>query len=222
MSYSRPPNTIFTGTALNQTPQAIPLSPAGWVPETISANIATTNSLGVVQVGNNLSITPSGILSATTPIGVPGYYGAFYDTTIQTNPVVNEVNIMRLNSIDIASGISVAAGTQITAANPGIYDLQFSAQLSKTTGADHDIDIWLRKNGADVPYTNTRVTLFGSNSKAVAAWNYLLSLAAGDYVELAWSSAFSTMEILAAPPQTDPIRPGIASLIVTLTQVSTT
>ena len=220
MSYSRPPNTIFAGTALSQTPVPNPKTPAGWAPATLNANIATTSSLGVVQVGDNLSITPSGILSAITPIGVPGYYGAFYDTTTQTNPVVNEVNIMRLNSIDIADGVSVVGGTQVTVAHAGVYDLQFSAQFSKTTGTDHDVDIWLRKNGTDVPYTNTRVTLFGSNSKAVAAWNFVLALQAGDYVELAWSSSFATMELLSTPPEIDPVRPGLPSLIVTITQVS--
>lgn len=220
MSYTRPPNTILAGTALKQAPQPTPLSPAGLLPETISANIATTSSLGVIQVGSNLSITPAGLLSATTPIGIPGYYGAFLDTTIQTNPVVDQVNIMRLNTTVEANGVSVVNDTEITVANSGVYNLQFSVQLAKTTGADRNVDIWFRKNGIDISNSNTQLTLFGSDSRLVAAWNFVSTLLAGEYLEIAWSSPFSTMELLAIPPQINPDRPEVPSVIVTLTQVS--
>lgn len=64
MTYLRPPNTVLAGKALKQTPPPNPLDPAGVIPVTLEAEIATTNSLGVVQVGSGLSITPDGILSA--------------------------------------------------------------------------------------------------------------------------------------------------------------
>jgi hypothetical protein len=62
MSYTRPPATTLAGNALKQTPAP---STKALVPVILDAEIATTNSLGVVQVGSGLSITPLGILSAT-------------------------------------------------------------------------------------------------------------------------------------------------------------
>ncbi len=63
MTYLRLPNSKLPGRALSQTPAAN--GDAGILPLTLDADIATTTGLGVVQVGSGLSITPSGILSAT-------------------------------------------------------------------------------------------------------------------------------------------------------------
>lgn len=65
MAYNRQPQTVLAGTALKQNPPPSIVQPAGIIPVTLDADIATTTSLGVVQVGSGLSITPSGILSAT-------------------------------------------------------------------------------------------------------------------------------------------------------------
>jgi hypothetical protein len=65
MAYNRQPQTVLAGTALKQNPPPSIVQPAGIIPVTLDAEIATTTGLGVVQVGSGLSITPSGVLSAT-------------------------------------------------------------------------------------------------------------------------------------------------------------
>lgn len=66
MAYSRQPQVVrANGGALKQSPPADELSPAGIVTVEIEALTATTTSLGVIQVGGGLSITPAGLLSAT-------------------------------------------------------------------------------------------------------------------------------------------------------------
>lgn len=65
MAYNRQPQTVLAGVALKQNPPPSVVQPAGIVPVTLDSDIATTTSLGVVQVGSGLSITPAGILSAT-------------------------------------------------------------------------------------------------------------------------------------------------------------
>lgn len=66
MAYTRQPNIVLAGTALNQNPPASTLTPAGIVPVTLDANVATTTSLGVIQVGDGLAVSPAGVLSATS------------------------------------------------------------------------------------------------------------------------------------------------------------
>jgi hypothetical protein len=66
MAYNRQPQTVLAGTALKQNPPPSITQPAGIVPVTLDADIATTTSLGVVQVGNNLSIDANGVLSAVS------------------------------------------------------------------------------------------------------------------------------------------------------------
>lgn len=65
MAYNRPPQVSLAGRAIKQNPPPTILQPAGIVPVVLDADIATTTSLGVVQVGSGLSITPEGVLSAT-------------------------------------------------------------------------------------------------------------------------------------------------------------
>jgi hypothetical protein len=64
MAYNRQPNVVFAGTALKQSPSPSTTTPPGIIPVTLDANIATTTSLGVIQVGAGLSITAAGVLSA--------------------------------------------------------------------------------------------------------------------------------------------------------------
>ena len=65
MAYTRQPNVVIAGNGLKQNPPATTVTPPGIVPVTLDADIATTTSLGVIQVGAGLSITPAGVLSAT-------------------------------------------------------------------------------------------------------------------------------------------------------------
>jgi hypothetical protein len=66
MAYNRQPQTVLAGKALKQNPAPTIVQPAGIVPVTLECEEATTTSLGVVQVGSGLSITPSGILSVNS------------------------------------------------------------------------------------------------------------------------------------------------------------
>lgn len=66
MAYSRQPQVVLTnGGALKQTPLPDVTSPAGIIPVELEAKISTTSSLGVIQVGSGLAVTPAGVLSAT-------------------------------------------------------------------------------------------------------------------------------------------------------------
>lgn len=147
------------------------------------------------------------------------YYGAFYSTQDQANPVANTANKITYNTTDISNGVSIASSSRITMANGGIYNIQFSAQLDKTDSGDDAVDIWLCKNGSNVANTNTQMTLVGNNGKHVAAWNFLVQAEAGDYYELCWSSADTGVFLNYITSQVSPTRPAIPSVILTVTQI---
>jgi hypothetical protein len=65
MAYVRQPNAVLAGTALKQNPPSSTVTPPGIIPVTLDCEEATTTSLGVIQVGDGLSITPAGVLSVT-------------------------------------------------------------------------------------------------------------------------------------------------------------
>ncbi len=153
------------------------------------------------------------------------FYGSFYDTTDQLNPVADAVNIMQLDSVDLGRGVTVRNDatprlTQITFQYGGIYDVQFSAQVVKTDSNQDTMDIWLRQNGVDVPWTTTRFSLVGNNAKGVAAWDWMVQVEKNDYVQIAWCSPDVDVLLEAQSGLTVPTRPAIPSVIVTVLPVA--
>jgi len=169
-----------------------------------------------------LSILRLFFTQITNKVNAPVPHGSFYDTTTQTNPVANAVNLMKVNSVyDSADGTQYAIKkdtTKIYVTQTGVYNIQFSAQLDKTGGGASAVYIWIRINGQNVANSATKVVIDGPNSEIVAAWNWVLTLAANDYIELAWESP-DTNVILAAVAATGNI-PEIPSVIVTVTWTS--
>ena len=129
---------------------------------------------------------------------------------------------MTFNTTEHSSGVTVNNTTQITMVNEGFYNIQFSAQLDKTSNGTDDVSIWFRRNGADIANSNTVITLTkqaGGNGRNVAAWNYVDYFTAGQYLEIMWSGADSTIRILAQGTLSTPTRPSTPSVILTVTQI---
>ena len=150
------------------------------------------------------------------------YYGAFSSTGSQVSVSANTINIMSASTVEHSSGVVLSANTRFVMTNSGVYNIQFSAQFQQQANIDSNVSIWFRKNGTDIPRSNTEMAIDKNQagpSKLVAAWNYVDSFNANEYIEIAWSSPDTTMELLYQGTQTNPTRPATPSLIVTVTQV---
>jgi len=158
----------------------------------------------------------------TSKVNAPVPHGSFYDTTTQTNPVANTVNLMKFNSVyDTNDGTQYAIKkdtSKVYITQTGVYNIQFSAQLDKTSGGADAVYIWIRINGQNVAHSATKVVIDGPNNEIVAAWNWVLTLKTNDYIELAWQSADTAVVLLAAPVSGN--IPQIPSVILTVTWVS--
>lgn len=153
------------------------------------------------------------------PTILPRLFGAFSSSQTQTNTGVSGINLTTVDTTDIPDGFTVVSGHQFTAQASGVYNLQFSAQLQTKNASDNSIEFYLRKNGVDIPNSNTALDVKGGQKKTVAAWNYFCPLASGDYIQLVWYSADTNMELVAASGLTNPPRPNIPSVIVTLNSI---
>ena len=174
------------------------------------------------------SSTTTGLKWGTNTAATPlGYYGAFQDNTTQTATTINTPYAMKFGITDLSNGITIVSDgsnlTRITIANTGIYNIQFSAQFDRTNSGTDAVDIWLRKNGVDVPGSGGKIILTGgaAASAILAAWNYVLDIVAGDYYQLMWSTPDTHVRLLYEPAQTIPFaHPIIPSTILTVTQQS--
>ena len=160
-------------------------------------------------------------------------YGSFYDTTTQT-AVAATATLITINSQDIAREVSIVSGTNVKVTYPGIYNMQFSVQLENTAASVDDVSIWLRQfnrdgvqyysPSGDLPGSNGMITVpakHGSTPGAIiSGWNYFLTMQGGDYIQLVWSTAAATTQIVYHASQTGPVRPGTSSVVLTMTFVS--
>jgi hypothetical protein len=192
---------------------------SSWSNNTISASYALTSSYAVTASYALNSATASYCINPFPISGSLGYWGSFWDTTTQTN--VSSSNVMRLNNTDSDSnGVRITSGSKITFDHDGVYNLQFSAVFTSNNASSNDVNVWFDKNGSTLADSNTILTIAGQ-SNAVAAWNYVLKLYTGDFIQLYWNSSESTMQIEYFPSQSVVI-PATPSLIVTATQVTNT
>ena len=203
---------------------------ASWNFDTTTQNFSPAYVTNISTTGFRIPISGAG--SPTVNAGVQwtaiangetsvSYYGNFLSTVTQPNAGATAANAITYNTTDLSSGVSVVSNSRITIANAGVYNIQFSAQLQKTSGGDDQVDIWLSKNGTNVPNSNTTIMLHSNPGYEVAAWNFLVNAASGDYYQLYWSSVDTTAVLHAASAGTNPTRPAIPSVILSVTQVST-
>ena len=176
------------------------------------------NSFTLLGLGQNqfsledLQVGPA----AQTPQLVTTRYGYFYDTTTQTAASINTAYGMTLNSVGFSRGVTIGTPTsRIYVDRPGLYNIQFSAQLDKISGGTAFIYIWLRHNGVDVDYSATQIRIQGNNAEIVAAWNFIQLMNTGDYFELMWSTDDVDCQLLATAASA-PV-PSIPSVILTVT-----
>ena len=174
-------------------------------------------------LANNDILSYSTTLGKWTNTTIPqltgelGYYGMFYDTTTQPNSNTSAARAMKCNTTSEAKGVSVDTNGVFTVDHSGVYNIQFSTQITKTDPGDDIIHIWFRKNGVDIPDSDTVYTVVGNNGKLVASLNYVETLAANSNIQIMWYSTDSSI-ILSAQTATG-IIPGIPSVIVTFTPV---
>ncbi len=157
--------------------------------------------------------------SLTSKVNSPSPHASYYDTTTQTNPVINTVNLFTYNSVVSEFKISRGVPTsKIFVNETGVYNFQFSAQLDKSGGGASAVYIWPRINGVNVPDSASKVVIDGPNSEIIPAWNFVLVMEAGDYFELAWEAADTNVVIpyVAASGNI----PAIPSVILTVNWVS--
>ena len=152
-------------------------------------------------------------------------YGSFYDTTDQTAASTTTAYAITLNTTDISQGVSIESSSQITFAYAGVYNIQFSIQLSNDTNASQDIDIWFRKNGADIANSNSRFGLAarkgpGDPYHIIGALNFIATVQADDYLQLMWRTSNVGARIEHYAAGTSPTRPAVPSVILTATRVS--
>lgn len=169
---------------------------------------ANTRIVSVVGTTVTLSAAMTGAASGTYTVRPWGYQGTYSVSPSQT----------------VSSGtISGTTSSMITVDNAGIYNIQFSAQFANTDSSSHDVDVWFKKNDVTIESSNSQFTIpsshGGTDGHLIAALNFFVDAAAGDYFEIVWHTDNSSVYIEQIPEQTNPLRPETPSVIVTVNSI---
>jgi hypothetical protein len=190
---------------------------------TLATGNATTTTLYDERISSDTKIVLVPYSANAFSDSIP--YGAFQDSTDQTAASTTVAYPMTFNTTDYSNGVYLSNSSRLNVRNAGVYNLQFSAQLENQDNAQHDVDIWFRKNGTNIDNSNSKFTVPARKSASifghvVAALNFFVELAANDYVEIVWRAENTALSLEQTPAGTSPTRPATPSVIATMQAIS--
>jgi len=193
---------------------------------TLAAGGATSTTIYDERIGYNsvillMATTASAANAANTALP----YGAWQDSTTQSAASTTVAYPVTFDTVDYEDHITLQNSSQFKATYSGLYNLQFSFQLSNLANSTEDVDIWFRVNGTDIPKSNSMFGLAPRKTSSdpyhvIAAMNFFISLSANDYVQIMWRASNTAITIKANGTQTSPTRPSTPSAIATMNYVS--
>jgi len=178
----------------------------------------------VIRPGQGYTYSSFIIASGSSYSGrTAGYYGAFYDTTDQVANLTTVAYPVNIDSTSESNQVSIVNGNEITFANKGVYSVIFSIQFTNAAVQAYDVQVWARKNGSDLPYSNSKATIPSSHGGIkghyIMTINFVISVNSNDYLQIYWQSDNKDVSIETIAAGTTPATPVVPSIIVTATQV---
>ena len=138
---------------------------------------------------------------------------------------ITSENIVTLNRVIFSDGINVENNSRITFAYPGQYLVTVSLQVTNTQNQIKEFELWAKNSGVNYPLSNTRFDVPASKGMAsaghlVAAVAGIFTVTNGEYLEMAWWSDGANVKLEHYAAGTNPTRPEIPSVILTVNFIS--
>lgn len=157
------------------------------------------------------------------------FYGAFQSTVTQTCGA-NTAVALTYNQTDFSYGITVTNNSRVVIQHPGLYNAQFSVQLTNSDTKINRVYIWLRQNGEDVVGSAGKIDVPSTHGGAPGAiligWNfYINTTVANEYFEFVWFTPDDLHVIIPTLPAQEPVAgvspyiPSTASVVLTVSPV---
>ena len=136
-------------------------------------------------------------------------------------------NLLSYNQPVITQGIEVRNTNEIWFERPGQYLVTFTLQVTNRDNAAHTFEVWAGFNGSNYPLSNTRFDIPARKSADV--WSHIVPAVTGiftvsdptnDYLTIKWWSDSTLVFLEHYAAGTNPTRPEIPSVIMTINFVS--
>ena len=139
----------------------------------------------------------------------------------------NTPQVVTFNTTQYSNGATLSSGTQTGVQQNGLYLYNYALQLANTDTSIHNVQIWLRQNGVDIPNTGSKVDVQEHHGSVDGYLNatgaFFVKMQAGDYLELVVAADSTSVYMENYAAQVSPyVRPAIPSVAITLSFVSST
>ncbi len=145
--------------------------------------------------------------------------GSWQSLLDQLAAVADQEYLVGFESVDFERGMRLASGNRLYVDNSGLYNVQFALQFFNTGGGGNTAftHIWFKVNGTTVPETGMRQSVTTNSAYQVASRDFFLTLVSGDYLQLAWSTNHTGIQLY--HENALGIIPVVPSAVLTLQQV---
>lgn len=145
----------------------------------------------------------------------------------QASGGITVANQLSFNQPVITQGIEVRNTDEIWFTLPGQYLVTFTLQVSNRDNAVHTFEVWAGFNGSNYPLSNTRFDVPARKTSSI--WGHAVPAITGiftvtnpdtDYLTIKWWSDSTLVFLEHYAAGTNPTRPEIPSVIMTVNFVS--
>ena len=182
-------------------------------------NVKPTAPDNVIPVAACItSNATTGVIFVRPTIQQMQYYGVFTKTTDQTPAVINTEYLLTFDNTQISNGVIIGVTTsQIIVPESGLYQFDATVQLTSGSSSSKNIWVWWKKNGTAIANSARLVTSDLNNGYIPIALNETVSLAANEYVELAFAADSTNVTVdSVASTAFAPVAPAV---VLSVTQV---
>lgn len=209
----------------------------------LTSAITTPSSTANIQVGSTTGFSTSGYLrvgleiisytgkTGTTFTGITRGVATSNNTSHPIGTGVSQAQWSAANTptqviideTELSSGVTLSGTGDITIANPGIYNIQFSMQFENFGNDYDDVVVWYKVGGVNVPKSASYTTIQAEHSNSPGATimtiNIFYNCVGGEVVTLHWQSKKGTSVI--ASIHSNGAVPQSPAVILTVNKVGT-
>ena len=165
-----------------------------------------------------VSDATDGVIFVRPTIQQMQYYGVFVKTSDQTPTVINTEYLLTFDSTTISNGVTIGSPTsQIVVPESGLYNFTANVQMSSGSSSPKNVWVWFKKNGTAIANSARIVTTDINNGYIPITLNEPISLAANDYVEMAFAS--DSINVTVDNVAATAFAPAAPAIVLSVTQV---
>jgi hypothetical protein len=157
--------------------------------------------------------------------GLEAPYAMFMSDQDQSSAGATSENLVTYNQPIFTNGVKVENNSRISFAYPGQYLVTVSLQVTNRSNAVQEFELWAKNSGTNYPLSNTRFDV--PERKSASVWGHAVASVAGiftvtngEYLEMAWWSGGTDVFLEHYAAGTNPTRPEIPSVILTVNLIS--